>query len=86
MSADEFTVRVRLFARAKEVAGAESFNVVVPTGSTIADLRQVIIQDHAELASLMNDVMFAVDNDYATDATELTADANVACIPPVSGG
>ena len=38
------------------------------------------------LAGILPQVLFAVGSNYVPDATKLSVDAEVACIPPVSGG
>jgi len=79
-------VRVRLFAAPRDAAGADLLEVEVAEGATIAELRRVMVERFPQLADLLARTMFAVDTEYATDATVLSADADVACIPPVSGG
>ena len=83
-------VRVRLFAVAREAAGAEFVDVELPasdvTPPTVADLRRAFLAKLPALQYAAKQLMFAVDGDYATDATRVTAASDVACIPPVSGG
>ena len=79
-------IDVRLFAVARELAGADSISVELPTDSTVVMLRIAIGRDFPQLSPLLPQVLFAVGSEYANDDTILTADAEVACIPPVSGG
>jgi molybdopterin converting factor subunit 1 len=79
-------LEVRLFAVARELAGADSISVELPQESTVAALRTAIARDFPQLAPLLPQVLFAVGSEYARDHTVLAADADVACIPPVSGG
>ena len=80
------TVRVRLFAAARQVAAAEQIDLALAEGATIADLRRALLAECPALAELLPHAAFAVDENYANDATLLTAASDVACIPPVSGG
>jgi molybdopterin converting factor subunit 1 len=80
------TVRVKLFAVAKELAGREVLVVELPKDSTIADLREQISSAHPALANILPHSMWAVDAEYANDRTLLTDQSEVALIPPVSGG
>jgi molybdopterin converting factor small subunit len=41
---------------------------------------------YPELAPILRRAMIAVNTDYAGDDTVIPASAEVACIPPVSGG
>jgi molybdopterin converting factor subunit 1 len=79
-------MRVLLFARARELAGAEAVNVELPPGATVRTLRIQLASDHPRLAGFLERCAVAVDNEYADDATILSANAEVALVPPVSGG
>ena len=90
MSSDSMTIRVKLFAVAREAAGAEFIDVDVPTGelseSNVAALRQAFLERLPALKYAAKQLLFAVDGEYATDATRVSPRSEVACIPPVSGG
>jgi molybdopterin converting factor small subunit len=49
-------------------------------------LKQALRERFPALAPVMPHLMFAVNAEYANDATVIPANAEVACIPPVSGG
>jgi len=77
---------IRLFAVAKERAGHAAIEIDLPLPATVAALRLVLALQHPELAALAPSVSIAVDSEYATDATLILPGAQVALIPPVSGG
>jgi CTP:molybdopterin cytidylyltransferase MocA/molybdopterin converting factor small subunit len=77
---------VRLFAVAKERAGRAEITVELSLPATVADLRVALALQHPALAELVPRVMIAVNTDYAGDCTLILPGANVALIPPVSGG
>jgi molybdopterin converting factor subunit 1 len=79
-------VSVRLFARARDLAGADIVRVELSDGATIADLRRRLAADHPALAGLLQRSALAVDSDFAEDSHVLSANAEVALLPPVSGG
>lgn len=79
-------VAVRLFAFAREVAGNDSMNLELPSEASVGDVRRALVQALPDLAPLASLLMFAVDEQYADDATKVSEGADVACIPPVSGG
>jgi molybdopterin converting factor subunit 1 len=79
-------VRVKLFAVARQRVGREAIEVELPQTATVASLRSAIAEQHPPLADVIRHVRFAVDSDYATDATPIRAAAELAVIPPVSGG
>ena len=79
-------VRVRLFAVARQAAGRDSVEIELPEGATIADLRDRLAIEVPPLSGLLPHMMFAIDAQYVPLGTVLRPGADVACIPPVSGG
>ena len=79
-------VQVRLFAAAKEWAKAGTIELDVPGGATVAEVRSALVIRVPRLAQFGPQLRLAVNADYADDATAISPDADVACIPPVSGG
>jgi CTP:molybdopterin cytidylyltransferase MocA/molybdopterin converting factor small subunit len=77
---------VRLFAVAKERAGRTEIEVGLSLPTTVANFRVALALQHPALAELAPRVMIAVNTDYAGDYTLILPGANVALIPPVSGG
>lgn len=79
-------VRVRLFARQRELAGTSRLDLAVPEGGTIDDAWSALIGRFPDLAPGRPYVRFARNGVY-TDAAERLADGDeLACIPPVAGG
>lgn len=79
-------VQIRLFAAARDVAGCERIEVQVPDPATVADLRGAISQQYPQLDASIRHSLLAINNQYAEDATIIPANADIAWIPPVSGG
>jgi molybdopterin converting factor subunit 1 len=79
-------IRVRLFALAKQAAGCDSLEVELPEGATVAQLRRQLGVRIPQLAGSLAQMMLAVNKQYADDQTPIPHNADVACIPPVSGG
>ena len=79
-------VRVRLFAAARAAAGRDRLELRLPEGTTIGQLRRRLAVEIPQLSGLIEQAMFAVDTEYAGDGDEIPPNADVACIPPVSGG
>jgi sulfur-carrier protein len=77
---------VRLFARARDAAGAERVTIELPAGARVADLRAALAAHSPNLEALVPCLLFAVGTDYADDKMLLSPEADVACFPPVSGG
>jgi molybdopterin synthase sulfur carrier subunit len=79
-------IRVRMFAVAREAAGRDTIELDLPDGATIALVRSQLGTQIPQLSGLVSQMMFAIDTKYADDTTPIPPDADVACIPPVSGG
>jgi molybdopterin converting factor subunit 1 len=79
-------VRVRFFARARDVAGVETAECELPPGATIEDLRRHLAASYPRLAGLLERSALAVDDEFAANATPLSPGVEVALLPPVSGG
>jgi molybdopterin converting factor subunit 1 len=79
-------VQVRLFAIARERAGRKVVEVDLPEPATVADLKAAILSQTPSLASLLPVLRFSVNSEYADDTTPIPQGADLAAIPPVSGG
>ncbi|MDP6443527.1 MAG: MoaD/ThiS family protein [Pirellulaceae bacterium] len=79
-------ITVKMFALAKQLVQADEVCVTLPDQATLADLKRALREQHPALDSLAAHWMFAIDGEYAGDADQLHEQADVACIPPVSGG
>jgi molybdopterin synthase catalytic subunit/molybdopterin converting factor small subunit len=74
-------VVVRLFAGLRERAGTGERRLELPEGSCVADVWPPL-----ELGEQPAGLLYAVNREYATADTPLSAGDEVALIPPVSGG
>lgn len=79
-------ISVQLFAVARDLAHCKSLTLSMPEGATVSQLREQLFVRFPELAPFAESLQVAVDQQYASDATLLAADQEVAIIPPVSGG
>ena len=79
-------VAVHLFARAKDLAGADVVSVSLPEGATVADLRRALAVSYPALASLLPHAALAINNDFVGDLLSVPLNAEVALLLPVSGG
>jgi molybdopterin converting factor subunit 1 len=79
-------MKVRLFARARDLAGADALDVAVPAGATVADLRAALAAACPLLAPLVTRSAVAVNEEFAGDDVVIPAGSEVALLPPVSGG
>jgi len=76
---------VQFFAGMAEAAGSRRLTIGW-SGGTVAELRAAIAAACPAVGPLLARSAVAVDGRYATDAAAVPATADVAVIPPVSGG
>lgn len=75
---------LRLFARAREVAGTSTDTFDAPTvGDVIA---AAVVRYGAEFAQLLPTCRIWLNGEAASDSTPVTDSDEVAVLPPVSGG
>lgn len=88
MSASVMNIQVLLFAQLRDAFGCSQLILELPADSTVADAIDLLAARHAPIAALQNAraLAFAVNEQYASSATPLTAGCTLALIPPVSGG
>jgi sulfur-carrier protein len=79
-------MKVRLFARARDLAGADCIDVDMPAGATVGELRRTLGQRYPALAMLLERSALAVNDEFADDGLTLPVNPEVALLPPVSGG
>jgi molybdopterin synthase catalytic subunit len=79
-------VTVKLFGSIREAAGAKELAVVVPEGSTVADLRLLLARDHPSLEEMADRLRISVNYEIVSGDGALAEGDEVAFLPPVSGG
>ena len=80
------TINVQLFARARDLAGADRVALELSATGRVRELRDELARRCPPLAAVASTLLVAVDNQYAADELLLDPQAEVACFPPVSGG
>lgn len=79
-------VKVRLFARLREIAGAAEIERTVRAGSTLGDVWESLVSEFPAMAPYRSSVSGAVNADYARMDAPVAEGDEVAFLPPVSGG
>jgi MoaE-MoaD fusion protein len=79
-------VTALLFARLREQAGGERFDLELPVGATVADAYAQLARDHQRLSGDPGTVRAAINQEFASWDAVLAEGDEVAFIPPVSGG
>jgi MoaE-MoaD fusion protein len=79
-------IRLLAFASAGDAVGRETQEVDLPAGSRVADLKARLGGEHPALVPLWPRLAIAVDGELAGEDRVLADGAEVALLPPVSGG
>jgi molybdopterin synthase catalytic subunit len=80
------TVSLRFFASLREAMGQKEMRFEVEDGATVEDLKARLSSCYPKLGPMMPRVVFAIDDEYVSAGELLRDGAEVALIPPVSGG
>jgi molybdopterin converting factor subunit 1 len=79
-------ISVRLFARARDLAGTDVLALDLPEGSTVTELKKQLAVHCPTLIGLLERSALAVNDEFAGDGLILPRGAEIALLPPVSGG
>ena len=80
------SVTVRLFARLREIAGADEVQRPVGEAATVRDVWDALTREWPALAPYAASLSCAVNAQYARMTTSVVDGDEVAFLPPVSGG
>jgi MoaE-MoaD fusion protein len=84
---DSVQVTILLFALAKEKAGRPTLTLTLPDPAQVSDLKAALAQACPALAPLLPTLRIAINSEYALDDAQIIPNgAELAAIPPVSGG
>jgi molybdopterin synthase catalytic subunit len=83
-----YAMKIRLvaFATAGDAVGSNELELVLPDGSTVAELQRLLESRHPTLGALWSRLAIAVDGEVVGPAASLREGCEVALLPPVSGG
>jgi molybdopterin synthase catalytic subunit len=79
-------IQVLFFAQARERAGCAAAALELPAGSRVRDALAAIARAHPGLAPLAPHLAIAVDGTLARPDDAVPEGAELALLPPVSGG
>jgi molybdopterin converting factor subunit 1 len=79
-------VKVRLFARLRDLAGASELVRDVPAPATVQTVWNGLVADMPALLQYERTMSVAVNAEYARMAADVKEGDEVAFLPPVSGG
>ncbi len=74
------------FASAAQAVGGAEQELEIPAGSSVGDLRALLVERFPSLGPLMGQLAIGVDDEICGDDPVLVEGCEVALLPPVSGG
>lgn len=77
-------VQLLFFAQIQEKVGQKQLEIEA-NGKTVKEIKDVFLAKY-DIASLLEDAMVAINEEYATETDVVQSGDVVAFIPPVSGG
>ncbi|WP_313803315.1 molybdopterin converting factor subunit 1 [Cytobacillus sp.] len=75
--------KILFFAHLRDAVGEESITMDA-NGKTIAELKQMVLEKYASVN--LENVMTAINEEFASDEDIIHEGNEIAFIPPVSGG
>ncbi len=79
-------VKTLFFATLRDRVGLRSIDIEIPARSTVADLRNIMVEKFPVLQGLMVHTLISVNQEYVFDDAIIPDQAEIALFPPVSGG
>jgi molybdopterin synthase catalytic subunit len=79
-------ITVLLFASVADAMGTRRLQIGGRPGDTVADVRDRLTGEYPALKPFVENLMYAVNEEYARPETPVPEGATLALIPPVSGG
>jgi molybdopterin converting factor subunit 1 len=79
-------VRVRLFARLRDIAGSSELTRDAQPGATIGSVWRDLVAEFPELENYGRSISTALNADYARMEQAVGDGDEIAFLPPVSGG
>jgi molybdopterin synthase catalytic subunit/molybdopterin converting factor small subunit len=79
-------VSLRLFAGLHDLVGTRDIVMEMPEGSRVSDLKSRLAEEYPVVQPLLTTLVFAIDDEFIPLDQALHDGAEVALIPPVSGG
>ncbi len=79
-------VKVRLFARLRDLAGTAELSCEVAPGARVSDVWRALVERHPGAAAHGSSVSAAINAEYARMDAPVADGDEVAFLPPVSGG
>jgi molybdopterin synthase catalytic subunit len=79
-------IRVLFFANVKEILGKNSADLEIPQDLSLNDFKKFLSQEFPEIEPHINNLVYSINQNFASDESVVPDGAEIAIFPPVSGG
>ena len=79
-------IKLLFFATLRDRAGARTMELDIPADLTVQGLKDKISAEYPNLRDSMSSVLITINREYAFDEAVIPPNAELAMVPPVSGG
>jgi molybdopterin converting factor subunit 1 len=79
-------IRIVFFATLREYVGAKTIELEVPAETTVAGLKELLVEKYPRMLPAQDSIMTAINLEYAAPGQVIPNGAEIALFPPVSGG
>jgi len=79
-------VQILMFAQARQILNQSEVSLDIPDDASVSQLRIAVGKSWPELQPLLDRSSFSLNGAYAGESDPIPVDAEIAMIPPVSGG
>ncbi len=75
-----------MFAALKEMMGEACVELDLPPGTTVAQMKHTLAERYPSVREVLARTQVALNQEFAAPEAVVPEGAELACIPPVSGG
>jgi molybdopterin converting factor subunit 1 len=79
-------ITIRYFAGHRDITRCAEERIDLESGATVGTLWELLVERYPRLSGYSGRLLYAINQEFATLATELHDGDEIAFIPPVSGG
>jgi len=79
-------VRILFFATLRDLAGNQEISVDVESGTNVKELKAIVVSLYPSINESVNNILIAVNQEFAFDEDIIPEGAEIGLFPPVSGG
>ena len=79
-------IKLLFFATIRDKAGTKSMDLDIPNEMTVKQLKEQLASEYPNLKDSLKAILISVNQEYVFDEASIPSNAEVALVPPVSGG